>query len=186
MLTAWCAPAGGVCVCGSTHVRGQDSGRRICLCASGESHSHPIFQARACNARAVSTCCMNGWMTHCFWHVQIRPGLPGRATFVIPDGACLVQTRHCTRAVYTSPIKTISNQKYRDFGGTFDVRCLKLFTPRQMGCQAHASCAAVAHQGYAHQSLHFSRPQPAPAVVQACCQGTIRRDMRSACRRWDC
>jgi hypothetical protein len=34
---------------------------------------------------------------------------------------CLAQTRHCTRAVYTSPIKTISNQKYRDFSSTFEV-----------------------------------------------------------------
>ncbi|CAA6656755.1 unnamed protein product [Spirodela intermedia] len=31
---------------------------------------------------------------------------------------------HCTRAVYTAPIKTISNQKYRDFCGKFDVGLL--------------------------------------------------------------
>lgn len=35
---------------------------------------------------------------------------------------CLLQ--HCTRAVYTAPIKTISNQKYRDFCGKFDVGLL--------------------------------------------------------------
>ena len=35
---------------------------------------------------------------------------------------CCVQ--HCTRAVYTAPIKTISNQKYRDFSGKFDVGLL--------------------------------------------------------------
>lgn len=32
--------------------------------------------------------------------------------------------QHCTRAVYTAPIKTISNQKYRDFCGKFDVGLL--------------------------------------------------------------
>ncbi|TYI74233.1 hypothetical protein E1A91_D07G185700v1 [Gossypium mustelinum] len=34
------------------------------------------------------------------------------------------QNYHCTRAVYTAPIKTISNQKYRDFYGKFDVGLL--------------------------------------------------------------
>lgn len=32
--------------------------------------------------------------------------------------------QHYTRAVYTAPIKTISNQKYRDFCGKFDVGLL--------------------------------------------------------------
>nr|KJB66623.1 hypothetical protein B456_010G147600 [Gossypium raimondii] len=32
--------------------------------------------------------------------------------------------QHCTRAVYTAPIKTISNQMYRDFCGKFDVGLL--------------------------------------------------------------
>ncbi|PPD79816.1 hypothetical protein GOBAR_DD23264 [Gossypium barbadense] len=32
--------------------------------------------------------------------------------------------QHCTRAVYTAPVKTISNQKYRDFCGKFDVGLL--------------------------------------------------------------
>lgn len=32
--------------------------------------------------------------------------------------------QQCTRAVYTSPIKTISNQKYRDFSEKFDVGLL--------------------------------------------------------------
>ncbi|KAB2010169.1 hypothetical protein ERO13_D10G195301v2 [Gossypium hirsutum] len=34
------------------------------------------------------------------------------------------QNYHCTRAVYTAPVKTISNQKYRDFCGKFDVGLL--------------------------------------------------------------
>ncbi|TYG72931.1 hypothetical protein ES288_D04G060000v1 [Gossypium darwinii] len=34
------------------------------------------------------------------------------------------QNYHCTRAVYTAPIKTISNQMYKDLCGKFDVGLL--------------------------------------------------------------
>lgn len=37
---------------------------------------------------------------------------------------CTSMIQHCTRAIYTAPIKTISNQKYRDFCGKFDVGLL--------------------------------------------------------------
>ncbi|KAH7404973.1 hypothetical protein KP509_15G051600 [Ceratopteris richardii] len=40
---------------------------------------------------------------------------------VVAEYAFALSTKHCTRAVYTSPIKTISNQKYRDFSDRFDV-----------------------------------------------------------------
>jgi antiviral helicase SKI2 len=40
---------------------------------------------------------------------------------VVAEYAFALATRHCTRAIYTSPIKTISNQKFRDFGSKFDV-----------------------------------------------------------------
>ena len=33
-------------------------------------------------------------------------------------------SKHCMHVVYTSPIKTISNQKYRDFSDKFDVGLL--------------------------------------------------------------
>lgn len=36
----------------------------------------------------------------------------------------VVLYQQCTRAVYTSPIKTISNQKFRDFSEKFDVGLL--------------------------------------------------------------
>ncbi len=39
---------------------------------------------------------------------------------VVAEYAFALATRHCTRAVYTSPIKTISNQKFRDFSGKFE------------------------------------------------------------------
>lgn len=34
---------------------------------------------------------------------------------VVAEYAFALATAHCTRAIYTSPIKTISNQKFRDF-----------------------------------------------------------------------
>ncbi|EFJ37244.1 hypothetical protein SELMODRAFT_403447 [Selaginella moellendorffii] len=43
---------------------------------------------------------------------------------VVAEYAFALSAKHCTRAVYTSPIKTISNQKYRDFSEKFDVGLL--------------------------------------------------------------
>ena len=40
---------------------------------------------------------------------------------VVAEYAFALAMRHYTRAVYTSPIKTISNQKFRDFSGKFEV-----------------------------------------------------------------
>lgn len=39
----------------------------------------------------------------------------------VAEYAFALATRHCGRAIYTSPIKTISNQKFRDLGGKFEV-----------------------------------------------------------------
>nr|CAD1818580.1 unnamed protein product [Ananas comosus var. bracteatus] len=44
---------------------------------------------------------------------------------VVAEYAFALASKHCTRAVYTAPIKTISNQKYRDFCGKFDVAFLQ-------------------------------------------------------------
>jgi superfamily II RNA helicase len=59
-------------------------------------------------------------------------GLQGRSVFVaahtsagktaIAEYALALAAKHCTRAIYTSPIKTISNQKFRDFGKQFEVQ----------------------------------------------------------------
>ncbi|KAJ8553074.1 hypothetical protein K7X08_020467 [Anisodus acutangulus] len=43
---------------------------------------------------------------------------------VVAEYAFALAAKHCTRAVYTAPIKTISNQKYRDFCGKYDVGLL--------------------------------------------------------------
>ena len=40
---------------------------------------------------------------------------------VVAEYAFALASQHCTRAIYTSPIKTISNQKFRDFSDTFEV-----------------------------------------------------------------
>lgn len=41
---------------------------------------------------------------------------------VVAEYALALAARHCTRAIYTSPIKTISNQKFRDFSSQFEAR----------------------------------------------------------------
>lgn len=38
---------------------------------------------------------------------------------VVAEYAIALAARHLTRCVYTSPIKTLSNQKYREFKKTF-------------------------------------------------------------------
>eukprot|EP00897_Mesotaenium_endlicherianum_P000213 jgi/Mesen1/10192/ME000766S09561 len=44
---------------------------------------------------------------------------------VVAEYAFALAVKHCTRAIYTSPIKTISNQKFRDFSARgFDVGLL--------------------------------------------------------------
>ncbi|KAG5548297.1 hypothetical protein RHGRI_013857 [Rhododendron griersonianum] len=40
------------------------------------------------------------------------------------DLQAILQTQHCTRVVYTAPIKTISNKKIQGFFGKFDVGLL--------------------------------------------------------------
>ena len=40
---------------------------------------------------------------------------------VVAEYAFALALQHCTRAIYTSPIKTISNQKFRDFSADFEV-----------------------------------------------------------------
>lgn len=43
----------------------------------------------------------------------------------VAEYALALAAKHCTRAIYTSPIKTISNQKFRDFSSDFEVRCME-------------------------------------------------------------
>ncbi|KAK9806276.1 hypothetical protein WJX72_008182 [[Myrmecia] bisecta] len=43
---------------------------------------------------------------------------------VVAEYAFALASKHCTRAIYTSPIKTISNQKFRDFSSQFEVGLL--------------------------------------------------------------
>jgi antiviral helicase SKI2 len=43
---------------------------------------------------------------------------------VVAEYALALAGAHASRAVYTSPIKTISNQKFRDFSAKFEVCAL--------------------------------------------------------------
>jgi antiviral helicase SKI2 len=52
---------------------------------------------------------------------------------VAAEYAFALAARHCTRAVYTSPIKTISNQKFRDFSAQFEVGGVGVFVGKG-GC----------------------------------------------------
>lgn len=66
-------------------------------------------------------------------------GMQGHSVFVaahtsagktaVAEYALALAAKHCTRAIYTSPIKTISNQKFRDFSSDFEV------------CAAHSQIA---------------------------------------------
>ncbi len=54
---------------------------------------------------------------------------------VVAEYAFALASAHRTRAIYTSPIKTISNQKFRDFSETFEARPL-------LGCVWVVLCVA--------------------------------------------
>jgi len=59
---------------------------------------------------------------------------------VVAEYAFALATRHFTRAIYTSPIKTISNQKFRDFSEKFNV-CIPLAACTLPGlplCRSHS------------------------------------------------
>eukprot|EP01018_Ginkgo_biloba_P036534 Gb_37921 [translate_table: standard] len=55
---------------------------------------------------------------------------------VVAEYAFALAAKHCPHAVYTSPIKTISNQKYWDFKDKFDVGLLI----RDVSLKPEASC----------------------------------------------
>lgn len=76
--------------------------------------------------------CLHG--EHCIGRqclTEILPVVQNQSVFVaahtsagktvVAEYAFALAAQHCSRAVYTSPIKTISNQKFRDFSGTFEV-----------------------------------------------------------------
>ncbi len=50
-----------------------------------------------------------------------------------------VANRHMTRAIYTSPIKALSNQKYRDFRDTFGESDIGIITG-DVSVNPEASC----------------------------------------------
>lgn len=47
---------------------------------------------------------------------------------VVAEYAIALAAKHMTKAIYTSPIKALSNQKFRDFKTTFDPASVGILT----------------------------------------------------------
>lgn len=58
---------------------------------------------------------------------------------VVAEYAIALAQRHMTRAIYTSPIKALSNQKFRDFQRTFDPAEVGILTG-DVQINSEASC----------------------------------------------
>ncbi len=101
---------------------------------------------------------------------------------VVAEYALALAARHCTRAIYTSPIKTISNQKFRDFSSQFEARpksCnpinvktnayawhVKTTHHSQSQCVRSGSCSCL-HVGGAHAPVPTQQsPQPKKLTYQ--------------------
>lgn len=71
---------------------------------------------------------------------------------VVAEYAIALAARHMTRAIYTSPIKALSNQKYRDFKQTFGAENVGILTG-DVQINPEASCLIMT-VGPVHVSLH--------------------------------
>ena len=61
---------------------------------------------------------------------------------VVAEYAFALASNHRTRAIYTSPIKTISNQKFRDFSETFEA-CFRGATEGDSSQRTQQQCAPM-------------------------------------------
>jgi antiviral helicase SKI2 len=61
---------------------------------------------------------------------------------VVAEYAIALAAKHMTRAIYTSPIKALSNQKFRDFKQTFDPSTVGILTG-DVQINAEGSCLIV-------------------------------------------
>lgn len=71
-----------------------------------------------------------GWMMVCFWLIdRFVPPLPSSAgKTVLADYAIALALKNNGRVVYTSPIKALSNQKYREFWDKFGPESIGIVT----------------------------------------------------------
>ena len=53
---------------------------------------------------------------------------------VVAEYAIAMARRHLTRAIYTSPVKALSNQKFRDFRETFGEENVGIITGISFDC----------------------------------------------------
>ena len=75
---------------------------------------------------------------------------------VCAEYAIALARRHCTRAIYTSPIKALSNQKYRDFRDTFgdDVGLITGESTSQPLCKTNNDSSFSHTYAFIHSLIH--------------------------------
>lgn len=84
----------------------------------------------------------------------------------VAEYAMALAAKHCTRSIYTSPIKTISNQKFRDFGDQFEVRlthlmCFDLRAPKWQVVTRLKHGSRLLNQASGCSALHHWGPYDA-------------------------
>ena len=65
---------------------------------------------------------------------------------VVAEYAIALAAKHMTRAIYTSPIKALSNQKFRDFKTSFEPSMVGILTG-DVQINAEGSCLIVSGNG---------------------------------------
>ena len=95
----------------------------------------------------------------------------------VAEYAIALAARHCTRAVYTSPIKTISNQKFRDFGAQFQAR-RNAAADRMRESAVHSHTVHDVTGGL--DLWQFFQPVRACVIFQAVAIGAAAADFKQA------
>jgi hypothetical protein len=103
-----------------------------------ERGSVPTGNGRQCLCRCTYICRENGccrvcYCTRCKAYDEVRNGKRGIALSLTPNPR---------RAIYTSPIKALSNQKFRDFKQSFDPATVGILTG-DVQINAEGSCLIV-------------------------------------------
>ena len=91
---------------------------------------------------------------------------------VVAEYAIALAARHMTRAIYTSPIKALSNQKYRDFSRTF--KEVGLITG-DVGINPEASCLIVTTEILRYVARVMTRNWQGREMGERDGEGRVRR-----------
>lgn len=87
---------------------------------------------------------------------------------VVAEYAIALAARHMTRAIYTSPIKALSNQKYRDFKQTFGADNVGILTG-DVQINPEASCLIMTVSPFAASFNTVADGPPRRRFCEACC-----------------